>query len=50
MRELMLIYVIPSDDGLVTDQNSDKSDEKQVTDPNYFGLSIIHIECEVSIL
>lgn len=40
------VYIIPPDDGVVTDQDSDKSDEEHEADPNHFGPSILRTQCE----
>lgn len=40
------VYMIPPDDGVETDQDSDKSDEEHEADPNHFGPSMLRTECE----
>ncbi|XP_050299101.1 piggyBac transposable element-derived protein 2-like [Anthonomus grandis grandis] len=43
------IYLIPPDDGALTDEDSDKSDDEHEANPNPLGAAILRTECEAVI-
>lgn len=43
------VFIIPPDEGVITDEDSDKSDEEHEGNPNHFGPATLRAECEAVI-